>query len=291
MEKNGLTKDEALHKLLSIDRRGPDSDKYDEVTNIFSTLDTAKVRLKYLVEIDNCSLDSFRTTVSMHGHVCMKPHGYNGDFEMIERIYNNYISDEYQNWDRYFQQGTATAAVRGRKDYFINKFTKLLKENPKCSVLNVASGPCTDLYELGKKVELDQTKITCIDIDSNAIRQGMDLLSNYSKIEFFNENILKYKTKNKFDIIWCAGLFDYLDDRVASFLIKRFKSWLNPQGIIIFGNFGFENIQRHYMHFGGWDLIHRNEDDLLNISISDGYSVKIESEENGVNLFSVIKSN
>jgi len=48
--------------------------------------------------------DIYCTTDTMQGYVLMKPHGYSGDFVVIERIYSGWLSPKQHliNWDRFF---------------------------------------------------------------------------------------------------------------------------------------------------------------------------------------------
>jgi SAM-dependent methyltransferase len=97
----------------------------------------------------------------------------------------------------------------------------------------------------------------------------------------------------KYDLIWSAGLFDYLDDRIAALLLKKVWRNLKDGGQIIFGNFGPDNPTRNGMELVvRWYLIHRTAEDLVKLVRMSGVpfsEVSIESEPLGVNLFCVIK--
>src|ERR1700736_2130177 len=59
-------------------------------------------------------------------------------------------------------------------------------------------------------------------------------------------------------------------------------------GELVVGNFSNRNTHRSYMEFGGWRLIHRDEDDLLALAKAaniQGAAVRIDQEPNGINLF------
>src|SRR6218665_670202 len=61
------------------------------------------------------------------GFSALRPHGYSGDFEIMERIYVQRISPaaHLQKWDRFFHAQPACLAVRNRKDYFKHTVAKL----------------------------------------------------------------------------------------------------------------------------------------------------------------------
>ena len=108
----------------------------------------------------------------MQGFVYHKPHGYAGDYEVIERIYSRYISVTHsQKWDSYCQQHPAVEAVRNRKDYFQHILGDRLTTNgfDQLQILNLASGPCRDLYEFFTNNATAKVIFDCVDQDPNAI--------------------------------------------------------------------------------------------------------------------------
>src|SRR5256885_110961 len=80
---------------------------------------------------------------TLQGFGLHKPHGYAGDFEMIDRIYSEHISPEprFAAWDRYFHQQAAAKAVRNRKSYFHHVLDCHSARCQPLRVLNIASGP------------------------------------------------------------------------------------------------------------------------------------------------------
>ena len=83
---------------------------------------------------------------TIQGYGFLKPYGYSGDFQMIDKIYQQKVSDraDLKNWDLFFHAQKAPMAVRNRKQYFIDMLTRLRRrfEDRELQDLNVASGPC-----------------------------------------------------------------------------------------------------------------------------------------------------
>lgn len=239
----------------------------------------------------NCHF--LNTTQSIMGHIRQKPFGYAGDFSIIDRIYTHDTSEEYRRWDDYSLSSSAAQAVRNRKKYFKDSVSRKLRDGFK--LLNVASGPARDLYELYHENSQFDLRTTCVEMDKAAIEHAKQLNSNYlDKIEFINKNIFRYDSQEKFDLIWSAGLFDYFDDKAFVLLLKRFSGWLNPGGEIIIGNFNENhNPNRVYMElFGDWQLNHRTEEQLIQLAISAGFDredIFIGQEPENVNLFLHLK--
>jgi extracellular factor (EF) 3-hydroxypalmitic acid methyl ester biosynthesis protein len=70
----------------------------------------------------------------------------------------------------------------------------------------------------------------------------------------------------KFDLIYSAGLFDYLTDAVAEKLVASMAAMLKPGGKLLIGNFAPSCCGRGYMElFLDWKLIYRNADQLRNL--------------------------
>ena len=188
---------------------GPEEREYDEFTNIITSLN--KKRKKGIVsESDLNSLfmkypSSFYSKETMQGFIIIKPHGYSGDFEIIERIYSFWESknENLINWDKYFHAQIAPCAVRNRKEYFINVLNELEQKNKAATVLNVASGPVTDVVEYlssGGSVHFD-----CVDYDKNAILYSKNKLKQYlDQILFYNANIFHLNLKKQYELVWFA---------------------------------------------------------------------------------------
>lgn len=235
---------------------------------------------------------------TMHGYVYRKPLGYAGDFQLIDMIYTHHQSghEAYERWDRYFHYNAATEAVRNRKDFFKNQLLhKIARRKKPLHLLNVASGPARDLYELYGEVNADMLVTTCVDVDADAIAFASELCSPYAEqINFHQKNILRFSSAEKYDVIWSAGLFDYFEDRLFVMALKRLLTMLRPGGEILIGNFSEHNPSRGYMElFGEWFLIHRSREELIALSLQAGVQpelITVEQEPLGINLFLKIKS-
>jgi extracellular factor (EF) 3-hydroxypalmitic acid methyl ester biosynthesis protein len=235
---------------------------------------------------------------TIQGYGFRKPMGYAGDFGIIDMIYTRYVNPDpaYRNWDNYFHYHAATCAVRNRKEFFKEQiFRKLNNKATPVRLLNVASGPARDLFEVYEAIGKGALKSTCVDLDHRAIAFAKNLCGDHlDHIQFINKNILRFSTNEKFDVIWSAGLFDYFDDRTFVMVLKRFLSWLKPGGEIILGNFSEYNPSRGYMElFGEWFLTHRSSARLIGLALEAGaeqHSIHVDKEPLGINLFLKIRS-
>lgn len=284
-----------LKKL--IEKEGPDSEDYPELDSWIA--ETAEFLNKGLLTVDTLkeyvSSNDIFSTETMQGFALQKPHGYAGDFEIIYRIYTHYISSKKHlaKWDIYWQSHAAAEAVRNRTVYFSEQILSLINQssNDEFRVLNLASGPCCDMLtffknpnRLNKRVIFD-----CIDQDEKAILFAKSICNDYlSDINFFQKNVLKFSTDEKYDLIWSSGLFDYFDNKTFVYLINKFKNNLKANCEIVVGNFSTTNPSKSYMEIFQWDLNHRSHHTLRQLGVEAGFSedkIRIGHEKTGVNLF------
>jgi predicted O-methyltransferase YrrM len=229
---------------------------------------------------------------TMQGHAYTKPHGYAGDFEIIDRIYRQHVTQEphLAAWDRYFHAQPATRAVRNRKSYFHALLDQHAARVRPLRVLNLASGPGRCMAEwLAAHPEAD-VQFTCVELDAAAIAHARSLLGAASdRVTFVRENILRYTTTGRFDLIWAAGVCDYFSDAIFARMLRRYLPLVAPGGELVAGNFSDANPNRHYMEIlGDWRLHHRPAETLRRIASVAGAppdSVTIGAEPEGVNLF------
>lgn len=275
-------------------RGGPQEHEYEELLEVFDDLLPFKQdHTDRIFSLQQASRGAFNSLKTLQGHVCLKPYGYHGDFEIIDRIYQKTVASEpmLENWDRFFHWGSAAIAVRNRKDFFKSVITSRHSEKGTgINILNVASGPCRDLSELLDELHPEaMPQVDCIDIDGRSFDYARSVVGLDSPFVTFRErNALRFTSEKAYDLIWSAGLFDYMTDSMFVLLLKRLAKSLVPGGNLIVGNFSEKNTQRSYMEFGGWMLNHRSYDELFRLAALANFEpgqVSVLSEPSGVNLF------
>lgn len=281
---------------ILIDQDGPRPAQYPYADYLFEALGkkiaAAKVSTQALGHLLNrCSF--LHTNQSVMGHIRNKPYGYAGDFMIIERIYLNKPNpvSAYYNWDRYSLSHVAAKAVRNRKDYFKSVMARRIQKAARpLQLLDVASGPARDLKELFDNIGPGSLTATCVEMDKRAIEHASLLNAKYiNHIHFINENIFRFQTNERFDIVWSAGLFDYFDDRGFIMVLKKLMHCTADNGELIIGNFNDENPSRKYMEVvGDWILNHRSAAHLKALALAAGAkpgNIWVGQEPEGINLF------
>lgn len=229
----------------------------------------------------------FGTTASMQGFVKCRPHGYAGDFEIIERIYFQTMSalPGVKLWDSFFHASSATHAVRNR----CAVFQSLVAECDPHDLLSVACGPGLDVAAALTGGSSIRTA-TLLDNDANALRRAaVNLGAADLDLCYVECNALRYRPEKRHGLIWCSGLFDYLSDRASVLLLRRLYEALEPRGTLAVGNFAEGQSSRAYMEtVGHWLLIHRTEQQIRALAAAAGVPpsrTEVRADETGVNLF------
>lgn len=229
-----------------------------------------------------------------------KPLGYAGDYLTIDMIYQSvdHSQQRGKQWDSFYFEAPGAMAVKDRKRYFVDIFKDCLQKYGRpISVLNLASGPCRDVLEA---IHNDPEASTgsffyCVDSEPRAIHHAQNLLKDMQQVSFYweNKNALRIRPVKKFDLVWSAGLFDYLSDQIAVALIQRMVTFTRQGGTVIFGNAHPRNPTRSFIEWcTAWFLIHRTEEDLLRLCVQAGVDerhVRFDQENNGVFIFCIIE--
>lgn len=229
---------------------------------------------------------------TMQGFAYRKPHGYAGDFEIIDRIYRQHVcpDERYANWDRFFHAQPAPRAVRNRKAYFHALLDELNDRHPTARVLKVGIGPGRSMYEWMVANPDSGISFECVDIDDKAIAYARALNEPHAdRVTFVHQNALRYTTRRKYDLVWSAGLFDYFNDKVFRQLVRRLTPTVARGGEMVVGNFATGNPSRGYMELvGDWHLRHRSAHELLDLARDCGVPASkalVAQEPEGINLF------
>jgi extracellular factor (EF) 3-hydroxypalmitic acid methyl ester biosynthesis protein len=240
-----------------------------------------------------------------------KPLGYAGDYEMVNQI----LADPRQGNSTYFQiinafflKAAVAQAHRNRIDILVEYLGRAAKvarsEGRKVRVLNVACGPA---IEIQRFIETDpnaeSVEFTLLDFSEPTLEYTRSCIERAAqrggktvKVEYVNESVhalLKRATKREdgldngvFDFVYCAGLFDYLSDKVCSRLLQYFVVRTRPGGWVMVTNVHSSNPQKNVMeHLLEWHLIYRDEEGLQSVLPDPREDTKLYTDETGVNVF------
>lgn len=211
-----------------------------------------------------------------------KPLGYAGDYQIIDWTYLKHVGSDPIGalLDEFYHEQVAPQAVRDRKDRFGRVLSDIAAREDlgrPVRILNVGSGPGREIIDGARASGLSPSDIavTCVEMDSLAIEYARSVFgSTWGKsITFWRGNAMRYRPIGEFDLVWSAGLFDYLNDRLAAPLLKRLWGAVAPGGRLVIGNFADTHQTRHWIEWcGDWFLIHRSLAELAVLGASAGIS-------------------
>jgi extracellular factor (EF) 3-hydroxypalmitic acid methyl ester biosynthesis protein len=217
----------------------------------------------------------------MH-RIFTKPLGYAGDYEMIGMILRNGFEGSSLFAKLLHSHIIAQAparSVRNRAVYFVRRFVeeaaRVSAGGRIASFLSLGCGPAGEVEDFLNHHPLsNQTQFSLLDFNEETLRHTGSKLDKCKQekqrrtpihlIRKSVHNLFKGRGKitaddQKFDMIYCSGLYDYLDDRMCKALNTFLYDQLQPGGVLIVTNFDPSNPIRHIQeHIFDWFLIYRD---------------------------------
>lgn len=286
--------DSQLEELIQqlFENNGPDPTQYASILNLIDAIDPDEIAV--FREL----MQPILNPATIIGFSYTKPFGYNGDFFIIEKIYQHYVNPdkEYKKWDEFFHTFPAAIAVVNRKALAKSVLTKLneTSHGDTKKVMILGSGPVTEVYEYFNQNTDNHLVFDLLDLDNRSIAYAKNKhRKNLQYMTFHNQNVIRYTPEKKYDLIWSAGLFDYFKDKHFVYMIKKYYDFVSEGGEMIIGNFNVENPSRKIMEvLGDWFLYHRSAEELVDFAIRAGIpkqNIEVLSEPLGINLFLKLK--
>ncbi len=207
-------------------------------------------------------------------HIIRKPFGYAGDFLAMEFIYaNEPVTEESfgRFLERYLLSQPACEAVRERKQVFVQEVLKLAALKKPAQVLSIPCGSCREVFEALNQLLFKEAPITfhCVDQEERALYFASELLSPANgQVLLERANAFRFNPGGRtYDLIWVAGLLDYLNEKAAALLLRRLKKHLKEGGKLLAGNFHPSNPNRLEMEWLlNWRILYRDEGQMLRIA-------------------------
>ena len=243
------------------------------------------------------------------GRCFHKPLGYAGDFEMMNIVYRNESLGGTlfgRSLSRAVLDSDAGRAVRHRAHYLAAKIEAAIARHERhgpVRILSVAAGPAMELQLILRKdaalLRAGRAEIALLDQDATALEHARKRIQALAAqagvevslrcIETSIRKVIVAGLDSSHDLVYSAGLFDYLKDRAARAAAARLVDALTPGGQAVIGNFDVANPTRSFMELIlDWPLHHRSAADLRRLFGDLGKAIAIEKEATGLNLFAVI---
>lgn len=204
-----------------------------------------------------------------------KPRGYSGDAHLLDFIYGHpNVADAVEQasprgkalYD-YTRAASSSAAVRERRDILTQQVDAVAaSRGTGAEILTIAAGHLREAKNsaalqagtLKRWVALDQDPLSIASIASDYAGSCVEPVAG-SVLDILTGQ----KSFGQFDLVYAAGLYDYLSFGVSVKLTRRCLQMLKPGGKFLFANFSDELAVDGYMEtFMNWALLLRSEADM-----------------------------
>lgn len=256
-----------------------------------------------------CAPFAYRTFV--------KPLGYAGDYEMVNMIARNRPEGDSlyaKVVNTWFIQQPPAEAHRNRLEYLEQKLVaetlRVNRSRRAAQILNVACGPAHEVRTfIARQPVADNAEMVMLDFNEETLRHLKSAVSEAcrssgrrTRVRYVENSVFQLlkdssrrrspNSDQKYDYVYCAGLFDYLSDQVCAQLTSLMYRWLAPGGLLVVTNVEPGNPLRNGMeHLLDWHLIYRDAAQMLKIKpeVVAADDVQVWSDVTGVNVFMEVR--
>lgn len=242
-----------------------------------------------------------------------KPLGYAGDYEMV----NMMVREPYEGstmfaklLNSFFLKTPPVVAHRNRITYMTGHLAaearRCAASGQRLKVFNLGCGPAQEIQRFLRDDPIcDQVDFTLLDFNEqtvdyagrvlNEVKNRMRRTTGIEPVLKSVHQILKEAgrpggvlARGAYQMVYCAGLFDYLSERICKRLMNIFYDLLAPGGLLLVTNVEADNPSRNWMEYvTEWHLVYRNRDELRALTPDEAppESCTVLAEDLGVNIF------
>ncbi len=242
-----------------------------------------------------------------------KPLGYAGDYEMVNMMLRDPLEGSSmfaKLLNMFFLNTAPVVAHRNRITYLHERLReevgKRAARGLPTRILNLGCGPAREIQDfLAQDESSSLAEFTLLDFNDETLAHTGRILDGLrvahrraTRIHTIKKSvhqILKESTRSTaelrwggFEMIYCAGLFDYLSDRICKRLMNIFYDLLAPGGLLIATNVDSSNPSKNWMEYVvEWHLVYRNDAMLQSLSpdAAPPGSFTVKGDSTRVNIF------
>jgi len=242
-----------------------------------------------------------------------KPLGYPGDYEMVNMILRDpfeggsLFAKAFNDW--FLSQPPAEAhrnRIKFLTQQLVQETARVAAQGRTARVFNLGCGPAVEVQRfLAEQALANQADLTLLDFNNETIAYTTGVLQELklrhhrsTRINLIKKSVgqmLKGRGRttssgpdSKFDLVYCAGLFDYLPDQHCRQLMNIFYDMLAPGGLLLATNVDSSNprcLTMEYMM--EWVVIYRNGAQMaaLKPDAVEADAFTVQSDVTGVNIY------
>ena len=240
-----------------------------------------------------------------------KPLGYAGDYEMVNMMLRESEAKGKTIYakvvDEYHLKAAPVIAHCNRIDMLQSRLKeeaeRVIQEGRMFTVLNVGCGPAVELQRFIRQenivnhgaFQLMDFNQETLDYTKVKIDEAVKGSGNKPVIKFIHKSIDellkeihrtgKSEIAAKYDMVYCAGLFDYFSYKTCKQLTELYYSWLAPGGLLTVTNVRANHPNIQLMeHLLEWYLFYRDEKDMAEMAPPNAKPL-VSTDATGVNVF------
>lgn len=242
----------------------------------------------------------------------VKPLGYAGDYGMVELMLGNPFQGRTlfaKLLNNAFLETGPVQAHQNRIEYLVDKIREVVSQRSerglRTRILNLGCGPADEIRRL---IERDPCVTSCdfelLDFSDVTLRYTKKKIAESCReagrevaVTFIEQSIQGFLKKaargedfagESYDLVYCAGLFDYLSQPFCAKLTATFYDLVKPGGQVVVTNVSKHNTIPFVMEdFLEWEIIDRSEDEMM--ALVPGEKLRLlndlKSDVTRINLF------
>jgi extracellular factor (EF) 3-hydroxypalmitic acid methyl ester biosynthesis protein len=208
----------------------------------------------------------------------------------------------------YFLSQPPAEAHRNRIKYLteqiITETERVAKLGQPARIFNLGCGPAREIQNFLIEEDISNlAEFTLLDFNEETLHYTANRLTEL-KERYNRKTAVRYLPKSvsqilrdsrraqevfrseSYDLVYCAGLFDYLSDRVCRKMMEILFDLVVPGGLLITTNVATHNPVRNMMEYvGAWNLIHRDARQLASLRPPWESEFRVTTEPTSMNLF------
>ncbi len=247
-----------------------------------------------------------------------RPIGVPGDFDMLGQILGTRFRGESlfgRLINEWILSNPATDAYRHRVRLLEDHTRAVVKDcsfsGRRAKVMSMASGVAYEVQRYMQNPEPEcEVEFTLVDFSEDTLVEarnqftGLGELPESASVSFEQSSVIELANSSrsgastgggwapdgKYDVVYCAGLFDYLSDRMVISVTRYLDTLVADGGVLLVSNYTTQNPFAHFMGLVlDWELVYRSEshfDGLMRKALGKG-NYQLKTDKNGVEVYGI----